>query len=371
MATDTFRNVCLFFLISLGFVSLHADEAPVPEHSENWQAVIREAPYWSSQGVFANMLSVRRWVLFGSGYCTQQERHLLFDRRGRFIAYVSDQAFRRDTQRKLNSARAEMARTGRVETWVPGGENVRGYPFALACTQPHVDMKAALERYFGEAEEGRIWGSWDTLKIGTREQPLSLHSALQAVYRQRTDEGRLDLPAAILEDIAGQLLIESGGQARAHSTANARGILQLSPPVLDDCRIPAELHWHRLAQMDCALRLTEKNYRNLRPAFERRFGHLLPSKQKMLFRLLLTQAYHGGTARVLRLLDDTNDQGAAARYFAAEHERFSAGDIAFGMLFHNLDRDLIGFSSLYYGADVRLAAESIEARLPSSASPAE
>ena len=72
----------------------------------------------------------------------------------------------------------------------------------------------------------------------------------------------------------------------------------------------------------------------------------------------LIQAYHGGATRVRRLLDD-EDLNGPARYFARNHERFSAGDIAFGMIFHNLGRDRLGLASLYYVADVELAAQAV------------
>lgn len=354
-------RLLLAWLLFPGIVNA---EQPVPRMKplDSWQEVIRSSPYWLSQGVFENILTVRRWVLFGTGYCQNRERHLLFDRRGRFIAFVGDLEDRAATQQNLNATRARLAGQHRIDNWVPGDDGTRGYPFALACEQPHVDMGLALDRYLGKHEEGQIWGSWDTLRVGSREETVSLHAAFRTVYAQRIEQGRIDLPAAILDALAGQLLIESGGQARAHSAANARGILQLSPGALDDCEVPKDLHWHRLAQMDCALRLTQQNYRNLLPAFERRFGHLDPAKKEALLSLLLTQAYHGGVTRVMRLLGE-DELGEAGRYLAEEHEKFSAGDIAFGMLFHNLDRDLIGFSSLYYGADVQLATAALKARL--------
>lgn len=351
----------LILSLALG-LSLGGQPARAAEPVEDWQTVIRSAPYWSSQGVYENIINVRHWVLFGSGYCEDIERHLLFNRRGAFIGFVGNQETSEETQAKLNDTRRRLVLEGRADSWVKGGEATRGYPFALACDQPHVDMDLALDRYLGKVEEGQIWGAWDTLLIGRKDATVSLHEAFKAVYAQRTAEGRIDLPPNVLDQLAGQLLIESGGQARAHSSANARGILQLSPSALSDCRIPERHHWHRLAQMDCALRLTQQNYLNLQPAFEQRFGHLPEDKKQRLLSLLLTQAYHGGVTRVTRLLED-EALGAAARYFADQHERFSAGDIAFGILFHNLDRDLIGFSSLYYGADVQLARAALEERL--------
>ena len=41
------------------------------------------------------------------------------------------------------------------------------------------------------------------------------------------------------------------------------------------------------------------------------------------------------------------------------NNRFSAGDIAFGMIFHNLGRDRLGLASLYYVADVQVASDAL------------
>lgn len=101
-----------------------------------------------------------------------------------------------------------------------------------------------------------------------------------------------------------------------------------------------------------------QNARNLQPVFEARFGHLPESKRNALFVLMLAQAYHGGAGRVQALLDDET-LAKPAEYFAANHERFTAGDIAFGMVFHNLGRNRLGLASLYYVADVQLATEAL------------
>jgi hypothetical protein len=187
------------------------------------------------------------------------------------------------------------------------------------------------------------------------------------VVERRNSQNRLTLPEALPRYLAGQILIESGGQARAHSRANARGILQLSPSALADCQIAPDNYWHRLAQIDCALRLMNQNARNLQPVFNQRFGHLPEDKRNRLFTLLLIQAYHGGAGRVQALLEDPL-LSKPADYFADNHERFRAGDIAFGLIFHNLGRDRLGLASLYYVADVQLATEALcrTARLKST-----
>lgn len=329
-----------------------------PEPAENWTSVVRSSPYWSSQGVYQNITTIRRWVLKESGYCSKPDRHILFDMRGQFLGYIDDGSDREATQVRLNDTRASLAATGRADDWTPGGPDRTGYPFALSCRQPHVNLDEAVARYLGTLPSELIWGAWDDLSFASQETPQPLHEALMYVYGLREQQQRLDLPVSLPKYLGGQVLIESSGQQRAHSAANAKGILQLSPSALKDCRIKPANHWHRLAQIDCALKLMDQNARNLRPPFEARFGHLPDDKGDQLFTLLLVQAYHGGASRVQSLLEDET-LSKPAIYFAQEHERFSAGDIAFGMVFHNLGRDRFGLASLYYVADVQLATEAL------------
>lgn len=344
----------LLALLLVAGPSMKAVAAPV----ENWQDIIRKAPYWSSQGVYSNILDIRRWVLEESGYCSDPERHLLFDHRGQFLGYISNGKDSEQTQQRLNATRKAMAGSGRSTGWTPGGDGITGYPFALGCDQPHARLAEARARYLGRSSGDGLWGRWDDLDFASEQSPGSLHEALLYVTRTRQQQQRIDLPEGLIRSLAGMILIESGARARAHSTAGAIGILQLTPRVLSDCGIAANNHWHRLAQLDCALKLMMQNARNLQPVFDERFGHLPQAKKDPLFSLMLIQAYHGGATRVSRLLNDEELDGAA-RYFAEHHERFSAGDIAFGMIFHNLGRNRLGLASLYYVADVELATEAL------------
>jgi hypothetical protein len=336
-----------------------ASEPPEPE--KDWVTIVRGSPYWVSQGVYENITTIRRWVLKERGFCSRPDRHILFDRRGEFLGYIEDAATREATQDRLNDTRASMAERGKADDWAPGSAGNTGYPFALSCLQPHVNLSAAVDRYLGRAEPDRLWGTWDDLSFASPEQPRSLHEALLYVYDTRISQQRLNLPATLPRYLGGQVLIESSGQPRAHSTADAKGILQLSPSALNDCQIAPANHWHRLAQVDCALKLMQQNARNLQPVFTERFGHLPEEKRGRLFTLLLVQAYHGGVGRVISLLNDEQFSKPAA-YFAREHQTFSAGDILFGMIFHNLGRDRLGLASLYYVADVQLATEALCAK---------
>ena len=352
------RQLTVIFILMAPGAASAQETTPNSGENSDWTRVVRTSPYWVSQGVFENILTIRRWVLKESGYCSRDDRHVLYDMRGRFLAWISDGDDREATQRRLNATRKSLYDNNKVEDWVPGETGQTGYPFALSCNQPHVNVDEAVARYLGTLPADRIWGAWDDLNFASSGSPGSLHDALMYVFNLRSKQNRLTLPQALPRYLAGQILIESAAQARAHSRANARGILQLSPAALSDCEITPDNFWHRLAQIDCALRLMNQNARNLAPVFQQRFGHLPEPKRDRLFTLLLVQAYHGGASRVQALLDDPV-LAQPAEYFAANHERFTAGDIAFGLIFHNLGRDRLGLASLYYVADVQLATEAL------------
>lgn len=332
-----------------------------PQFFDNWTDVVRTKAFSDSQGVFENMMTVRRWILTRSEHCTDLNRHVLFDMRGNFLDYIEDASDSSQTQQRINQTRQSLAKEGRVHAWVKGSPNSIGYPFAIRCHQPNVDLNLAIARYLGQHPEGRLSGNWDGIRVGTPKNQASLHDVLQTVYKRRVQQKRITLPPDLLPDLAGMLVIESGGVREARSKANARGILQLMPQALKDCKIPANRQLHRIAQVDCALWLFERNHKMLEPVFLAKFGHLPKEKRDQVYRLLLIQAYHGGPGRVRSLfLDEELNQ--AARYFAANHDKFSAGDIAFGMVFHNLGRNRLGLASLYYTADVRVAQQVLASK---------
>jgi hypothetical protein len=321
-----------------------------------WLQVVRTSPYWVSKGAFPNLKTIRRWVLNGESFCESKSRHILFDKRATFLGYVNDADSAELTQAKLNQQRKQLAQNQRVSVWMQGELGSAGYPFALSCDQPDAQLAVSLDRYFGDDESAQLWGSWDGMRIGDADHLVSLHDAIALVYRHRVKQGRISLPHSILATLAGKTLIESGGQKTAHSTADARGIMQLSRAALKDCELSEKFHFHRMAQIDCAIRLMEQNHRNLKPVYDQVFGHLPPTKSEQLYSLLLIQAYHGGVGRVTRIISDS-DVDKAARYFAKNQSHFSAGDIALGLVFHNLGREQLGFASLYYVVDIAVATE--------------
>jgi len=330
---------------------------PVPAE-DSWLDVVRQTPYWTSQGVATNLATIRRWVLLSDSYCSEPERHLLFNHRGQFLAYIENGATPEETRDRLNQTRQRLANQDRTTHWSPGSETGRGYPFALACHQPFADMNEAIARMTGSDDEYRLWGTWDSIRVGTAEAPVSLVELFRTVYEHRKDQGRFTFSDTVMPTFLGKTIIESGGQKHALSPQAARGIMQLRPAVLDDCEIPEQHHLHRMAQVDCALRLVEQNHRNLKEPFNDVFGHLPDEKRELLYGYLLTQAYQIGVGRTTQLLKD-DELGKAARYFANNHQRFSAEDIQVGLIFHNMGRRDIGLRTLYYVTDARLAQAAL------------
>ncbi len=320
--------------------------------------MVRETPYWESRGVAANLATVRHWVLFSESYCAEPGRHLILDRQWRFLGYLENGAEPSATNSLLNDTRRRMAEEARVEAWHPGDMDGSGYPFALACDQPFVELDEAMARLTGDAAGSRLWGTWDGISVGSREQQVPLLALFREVVAHRRGQGRLTFPEDVLPIFLGKVLIESGALKEARSEEGARGIMQLSRPVLEDCGIPESFYLHRIVQVDCALRLVEQNHRNLAPVFAEVFGHLESAKRDRLYGLLLTQAYLVGVGRSIELLQD-EELGAAARYFAANAEGFSAEDILVGLIYHNLGRKDLGLRSLYYVIDAGLALTAL------------
>lgn len=327
-----------------------------------WIQVIRDTPYVFADGLYRNLSTIREWVLLEEGYCAQPERHVLFDHRGRFLTWFENLGSVDANQVRLNEVRQVLYEQDRVHRWISGDNGEIGYPFALRCDHPHTDIAAALDRLLGTTEADRVWGTWDGMTAGDPDNPIPLIDVVLMVLEEKAERQGYDVSPAIRRAFLGQILIESGARKRSFSAARAIGLLQLRPEVLADCEIPEAFHLHRMAQVDCAVRLYQQNDRNLRPAFEARFGTLPEQQRETLYSLLLVQAYHGGIGRMLDLLGD-DEVGRASRQLAQDAERYSAEDLALGLVFHNLGRIDLGLSSLYYLVDVSIASDAVcEAR---------
>ena len=327
----------------------------------DWQSLIRQTPYWQSKYLFRNLSTIRRWVLLGRGYCHKTDRHLLFNLHGRFLGYIDDAFTASGTQQKLNRERHRLFEQGKADSWLAGDQDTDGYPFALSCDQPYVNLDKAIERMTGTDPDARLWGTWDGMEAGSRSHQVSLARVIHDVYRYRSKQGRYSFPESVMRDLLGQIIIESGARKRAFSAQSARGLMQLRPSVLSDCDIPRAFRLHRMAQVDCALKLMQQNHRNLQEPFKQVFGALPTKKRTRLYDLLLVQSYQIGVGRMQELLTGAK-LGGPARYFAAHYQAYSAPDIALGIIYHNLGRKDLGFSTLYYLTDVEIAASRLCAR---------
>ena len=338
-----------------------ASAEPLP--SPPWLTVIRDTPYVFSAGLYNNLSTIRRWVLLEQSYCEVPQRHILFDQRGNFLTWFDNAATVDLNQDRLNTLRAQLFDDQRVHRWIGGSRLDIGYPFALGCDQPHVDLASALGRLLGTNRKDRVWGTWDNMVAGSEQQPIPLVDLVQQVFEDKAKRQDYVASKAVLTALLGQIIIESGAQKRSFSNAQAVGLMQLRPEVLADCEIAPRFHLHRMAQVDCVVRLYQQNDRNLRPAFDARFGTLPANKRERLYSLLLVQAYHSGIGRMLQLLGDDR-VGQASRAMAASAERYSAEDLAVGMIFHNMGRIDLGLASLYYLIDVTIASDLVCAAQP-------
>ncbi|TQV85851.1 hypothetical protein [Aliikangiella coralliicola] len=346
-------RVILLFCISSGILFSSPNLI-----AADWLKIIRSIPYSYSNGFHSNLSNIRQWVLLQNGFCEVPERHILFNYRGNFLGYIENQPEKKLTQNKLNDTRQSLQQKGKVNRWIEGRKNQTGYPFALNCNQPHADIYAAMKRLFGHDKKDRLWGTWDGMRIGTEKSPVPLYQLVEEVYKKKSSIIKQPVKASEYRHFLAQIIIESGARKNGLSKANAIGLLQLKPSVLKDCQIPQKHYRHRMAQVDCAVRLFQQNRRNLKPVFDQKFGHLPADKQQTIFSLLLVQSYHSGVGRISQLLLDPNFN-QAANHFAAEHNKYSAEDIATGLIYHNLGRKKLGFASLYYVIDIAITAQKL------------
>lgn len=352
-------NWILWIALTMGnTIPIASVLAESKESQPDWLNIIRQIPYQYSKNFHSNLSTIRQWVLLENGFCEQQDRHLLFNRRGEFLAYIENDWSKSSTQKKLNQTRLELVKAGKVKNWIIGSEKATGYPFAFNCNQPHADIHQAINRLLGEKKSDRLWGTWDGIKAGTKYTPISLFELVEKVYRIKSERINQPVNSAEFRYFLAQIIIESGARKNRVSSENAIGLLQLKPEVLQDCQIPKKFYKHRMAQVDCAVRLFQQNRRNLRKAFDPVFSHLPKAKQDVIFSMLLIQSYHSGIGRMSKLLNP-DDQGAATSYFAKNHQDFTAEDIATGIVYHNMGREGFGLASLYYVIDVAVVADKL------------
>src|SRR5690606_7783095 len=161
--------------------------------------------------------TIRQWVLMGESFCSTPERHILFDRRARFLGYIDNGATPAETIDRLNQTRRRLASEGRADNWSPGAADTTGYPFALACHQPFVDVGEAIARLAGSSDEYRVWGTWDGMSVGAPDSPLSLVELFRTVHDYRQAQGRFTFPDTVIPTFLGKIIVESGAVRNALS----------------------------------------------------------------------------------------------------------------------------------------------------------
>lgn len=330
----------------------------LPVNALVWTDIIRATPYRYSAGYHQKISTIRQWVLRQNSFCETPERHILFDDQGQFLGYIDNETSKPATQNKLNTTRQDYSDSKKVSQWIPGTSNSTGYPFALNCNQPHANIFDAINRLVGKDPEDRIWGTWDGMSAGTESKAIPLYQVVETVFKTRSRSINQPVVAKEFRFLLAQIIIESGAQKNGLSKEQAIGMLQLKKEVLNDCEIRPKFYRHRMAQVDCAVRLFQQNHRNLKPVFDKTFGHLPAEKQQTIFSMLLVQSYHSGIGRMIRLMSDESFN-KAAKHFSNKASNYSAEDIAVGLIYHNLGRTDLGFASLYYVIDVAITAETI------------
>ncbi len=326
---------------------------PQIAYASDWLNIIRSQPYNVSKNFHINLSNVRQWVLLSTGFCEKAERHILFNNRGQFLGYLDNEIDNITTQQKLDNTRQDLFNNERVDRWLSGSNDQVGYPFALNCNQPHAEIQTAIDRLIGIEESDRLWGTWDGISAGTEKLPIPLNELVELVYKTKSSIINQPIVAEEFKYFLAQIIIESGAKKYSLSKDFAIGLLQLKTDVLEDCQIPKKFYLHRMAQVDCAVRLFQQNRRNLRPLFDEIFGHLPEEKKTTLFSLLLVQSYHSGIGRISRILKEP-EFNQATQHFAENQQNYSAEDIATGLIYHNLGRSDFGFASLYYVIDIAI-----------------
>ena len=84
------RILMLSQLLLWGVLAGVSPSAASAGRVDNWLDVVRQTPYWESQGMASNLTTIRRWVLLSEGYCSKPQRHILFDRRGQFVGFIDN-----------------------------------------------------------------------------------------------------------------------------------------------------------------------------------------------------------------------------------------------------------------------------------------
>lgn len=301
--------------------------------SANAQSVgdmIRKLPFDILRpGVAERWKETRTDVLLNIEEC-EEDRTLMLSMNGEFLGHVqripetedaelSEYARKSFNQRQIDDWRRQQPR--RV---INAYDNI-GYPFAYSCTDENRDfILQGISNYHDS--EITPWGPYEfTGMIAPKE-------AFDVVAQRHPD-----VPTQAGNLLRGQYVVESGGDAHARSDKHALGAMQIIPYNLEHiCGLEENEFTHKLAQIDCAFTITQENAERLEDSFENVFSHLPEEKKNALFSYFLAHSYHAGVNNFVDMMK-SGIEGRAVRWYAQNHDPYSADDIMFGIVFHNYD----------------------------------
>ena len=71
---NSLRQLAVIFILAAPVVVSAQETQTATSDDSDWTRIVRTSPYWVSQGVFENILTIRRWVLKESGYCASADQ---------------------------------------------------------------------------------------------------------------------------------------------------------------------------------------------------------------------------------------------------------------------------------------------------------
>lgn len=305
----------------------------LPATAQTAQSVgdmIRKLPYDVLEPQVAQRWKETRTdVLLNIGEC-EEDRTLMVSMNGELLDHVrripensqtshSEYARRRFNQEQIDDWRRQQTKK------VTNAYDGIGYPFAYSCTNENREfILQGIDSYNDRTISA--WGPYEFTGTITPKEAFDLVS-----------EQHPEVPELASKLLRGQYVVESGGDAHARSDKHALGAMQIIPYNLEHiCDLDTSEFNNKLAQIDCAFTLTQNNAERLEPYFENVFAHLPNQKKENLFSNLLTHSYHAGVNNFVDMMRP-GIEGRAARWYADNHEPYSADDIMFGIVFHNYD----------------------------------
>ncbi len=330
----------------------------LPANAQSVGDMIRKLPFdILTPGVANRWKETRSNILLNIGEC-EEDRTLMVSMNGELLDHVRripdvvDLEFSEYARKNFNQKQIDIWRQQQPRKVLDAYDNI-GYPFAYSCTDENRDfILQGINSYHNDIIFP--WGPYEFLGTITPKEAFDL------VEQQHF------IPQLAAQLLRGQYVVESGGNAYARSDKHAIGAMQIISYNLENiCGLEEDEFNNQLAQIDCAFTLTKKNAQKIEPYFNNVFGELPEEKKEQLFSNFLVHSYHAGVNNFINMMNP-GIEGRAARWYAQNHESFSADDIMFGIIFHNYDAKDDGRSfgniksaTMNYLTNVRIALDLI------------